>query len=195
MSLKNTLQTYGSVAKFFHWTIFLLIAALLTIGFLMTGMPMGPDKFKIYGLHKSVGITLLLLVLLRLIWKLANITPLLPNSLTPLEKLAARSVHALLYVAIIAMPLSGWLMSSASGFSVSVFGWFTLPDLIGPDKALAGQLRDLHGWLGFVVIVLVLAHAGAALLHHFYYKDNILRRMLPFSKGGNSAQDDSMAGC
>jgi cytochrome b561 len=182
MPLKNTVNSYGSVAKFLHWLIFLLIATLLVIGFLMTGMENSPDKFKIYGIHKSVGIIVLLTVILRLLWKAINIYPPLPDTLSKWDKLAAHAGHALLYVLIIAMPLSGWLMSSASGFSVSVFGWFILPDLIAPDKELGKQLRDNHGWLAYAIIVMVSLHVIAALLHHFYFKNNVLRRMLPFAK-------------
>jgi cytochrome b561 len=181
MPLKNTVNSYGSIAKFLHWLIFLLIATLLVVGFLMTRMENSPDKFKIYGIHKSVGIIVLLTVILRLGWKAINIYPPLPDTLSKWDKLAAHAGHALLYVLIIAMPLSGWLMSSAAGFSVSVFGWFTLPDLIVPDKELGKQLRDIHGWLAYAIIVMVSLHVIAALLHHFYYKNNVLRRMLPFT--------------
>jgi cytochrome b561 len=191
--LKNTPHSYGSVAKCFHWTIFALIVALLTVGFLMTDMSNSPDKFKIYGLHKSIGIMVLTLALLRLGWKLINSSPLLPNTLTPLEKLAAKAGHALLYVLILAMPLSGWLMSSAGGFPVSVFGLFTLPDLIAPDKEWSKFFRETHEWLAYAIIIMVSLHALAALLHHYYYKDNVLTRMLP-GKGGKDA-DEGMVGC
>jgi len=179
--LKNTETQYGSVAKFFHWLMFLLIAALLTVGFIMTGMENSPDKFRIYGLHKSIGAMVLVLALLRLIWRMRNTVPALPEWMRRSEQFLAHASHAVLYALIIVMPLSGWLMSSAGGFTVSVFGLFTLPNLVAPDKALAEALRDLHGLLAYVIIGLVTLHALAALLHHFYYKDNILRRMLPFA--------------
>jgi cytochrome b561 len=179
--LKNTTETYGSVAKLFHWTIFLLIATLLVVGFRMTDIQSMPDKFFVYGIHKSLGITVLLLVLIRLGWKMANVQPILPASLSSFEKFAAHAGHVLLYMLIIAMPLSGWMMSSASGFPVSVFGWFTLPDLVGPDKDLKALLVETHYVLAWAIIVTVTGHALAALLHHFYHKNNVLRRMLPFA--------------
>lgn len=179
--LKNTEIAYGSVAKSFHWLIFLLVASLLTVGFLMTDMENTPDKFRIYGLHKSFGIVVLALAGLRLGWRLINSVPALPQHMRNIEKLLAHASHWTLYALIIAMPLSGWMMSSASGFPVSVFGLFTLPDLVAPDKVLSGNLRDLHGLLAYAIIVMVSLHALAALLHHFYHKDNILRRMLPFT--------------
>jgi len=179
--IKNTETEYGSVAKFFHWLMFLLIAALLTAGFIMTGMENSPDKFRIYGLHKSIGAIVLVLALLRLGWRMRNAVPMLPQWMRRSEQFLAHASHAMLYALIIVMPLSGWMMSSAGGFPVSVFGLFTLPDLVAPDKVLAGTLRDLHGLLAYIIIGLVTLHALAALLHHFYYKDNILRRMLPFA--------------
>lgn len=180
--LKNTIHAYGSVAKTFHWLMFLLVAGLLAAGFIMEGMELGPDKIRLYGLHKSIGIAVLALALLRLTWKAVNIAPPLPGTMRKFDKFAAQAMHWLLYAMMIAMPLSGWLMSSASGFSVSVFGWFTLPDLIAPDKETAKLLRAVHGWAAWGIIAMVTLHAGAALLHHFYYKDNVLKRMLPFAR-------------
>jgi len=180
MSIKNTQHSYGVVAKTFHWLIFLIIAGLLTAGFIMTDMANGPDKFKIIGLHKSFGITVLTLAVLRLLWKSANTAPVLPAMLNVWEKYAAHAGHALLYVLMFAMPLSGWIMSSASGFPVSVFGLFTLPNLVAPDKELKHNMVELHSILAWVLIVMVSLHVLAALLHHYYYKNDVLRRMLPW---------------
>ncbi|MDE3059731.1 MAG: cytochrome b [Pseudomonadota bacterium] len=193
MPWRNTRETYGSVAKTLHWLIFLMIAGMLTVGFIMTDMPNSPDKFKLYGLHKSFGISVLALVTLRLLWKAANIQPVLPDGMRVWEKWAAHAGHALLYVLIIAMPFSGWAMSSAAGLPVSVFGWFTVPNLVAPDKALKHDLQELHETLAWVLIVAVTLHVLAALLHHFYYKDNVLRRMLPFCRGNDAQDADS--GC
>lgn len=195
MPLKNTVASYGSAAKFFHWLIFLLVAGLLTVGFIMTGREINPDTIRLYGLHKSIGIAVLLLALLRLSWRLANPVPALPEWMKPHERFLAHASHWLLYILIIVMPLSGWLMSSAAGFSVSVFGRFTLPDLVAPDKTLAETLAAAHGLLAFAIIGLVTLHAAAALLHHFYYKDNILRRMLPFTREAIRASDTDATGC
>lgn len=182
MAYRNTDGSYGSVAKFFHWTVFALISCLLAVGFIMTDMENGPDKFKVYGWHKSVGIMVLFLVALRLAWKLHNVSPAMPNTLNALEKRAARTVHGLLYVLMFAMPMTGWLMSSAAGFSVSVFGWFTLPDLVSADKELREFFGSAHAVIAYLILLLAGAHVGAALLHHFYYRDNVLIRMLPFRR-------------
>lgn len=181
MTLFNTTQGYGAIAKFFHWAIFLLIAGLFIAGFIMTDMSNGPDKFKIYGIHKSTGIVVLMLALMRLGWKMASVAPLLPESMHVLEKLAARIGHAVLYILMIAMPISGWMMSSAAGFPVSVFGLFILPNLIEPSKEVANNLRNAHEFMAYILLVVVALHVLAALLHHFYYKNNVLKRMLPFS--------------
>jgi cytochrome b561 len=180
MPLKNTTETYGSPAKLLHWLMFLMIASLLAAGFVMVGMENTPDKFKLYGLHKSLGITVLTLVFLRLAWRLMNITPILPDTLSRMQKFMAHAAHWGLYALMVAMPMSGWLMSSAAGFTVSVFGWFSLPNLVEPDKALFEFFKDAHEIFAWALILLVAMHAAAALLHHFYYKDNILRRMLPW---------------
>lgn len=180
--LKNTVQKYGSVAKFFHWLIFLMMASSLYMGFVMVGMSMSPDKFKLYGRHKSFGATILILAVLRLLWKMANVAPVLPSHMRPIEKFLAHAGHAMLYVLMIGMPMTGWLMSSASGFPVSVFGLFTLPDLIAPDKDVKDLLVMIHGWIAWVILAVVGLHILAALLHHFYYKDNVLRRMIPWGK-------------
>ncbi len=157
---------------------------------------MSPDKFRVYGWHKSFGIAILMLAALRLAWKLRNMSPKLPSWMSKFDVFAAESVHTLLYVIIFVMPLSGWAMSSASGLHVSFFGLFTLPDLVAPDKPLAGFLRQFHNIMAWVIIGVVSLHAFAALLHHFYYKDNILRKMLPFGKlkEENDAHDTRPAG-
>lgn len=180
--LKNNTKAYGSIAKAFHWIMFLLVVAMLCVGFYMVGLEATPDKFKIYGWHKSFGATLLFLALLRVLWRFTNPVPLLPKHLNSAQRFAAKATHILLYTLLIVMPLSGWLMSSAAGFSVSFFGLFTLPNLIAADKEVLAFLKEAHEILALLLIGLAMLHIAAALLHHFYYKDNVLRRMLPFVK-------------
>lgn len=146
----------------------------------MSDMPNTPDKFRLYGLHKAVGIITLALIIFRMIWKFINTSPALPDSLDAWQKLAAKSSHAVLYILMLAMPLSGWAMSSAAGFPVSIFGWFTMPNIVAPDKELLGFFREAHEIIAYLIILVTLTHVTAALLHHFYYKDNVLTRMLPF---------------
>src|SRR5205085_10344839 len=129
--------------------------------------------------HKSVGITILGLALIRLMWRGATPPPPLPDTLRPYERALARFTHAALYFLLFAMPLSGWMMSSARGFPVSWFGFFQLPDLVPKNKALYEALLTTHGTLAVVLAVVVALHVAGALKHHFIHKDDVLRRMLP----------------
>jgi cytochrome b561 len=196
MRYRNTHSAYGVVAKGFHWILFLMITGMVLVGFIMADMDLSPDKVKLYGLHKSTGIVVLALVSMRLAWKFANVSPLLPDSMHALEKFLARAGHAMLYLLMFAMPLTGWMMSSAAGFPVSVYGLFTLPDLVAPDTNLKALMIDAHFYLAWLLVIMVGLHVLAALTHHFYYRNNILRRMLPFTKEEKYAQDsDTMVGC
>ncbi|MCM2343168.1 MAG: cytochrome b [Alphaproteobacteria bacterium] len=179
MNWRNTAERYGAVAIGFHWIVAVLVITLLAVGLVMTDMKPGPDMFKIYATHKSIGIMVLGLVVLRLLWKLTNPRPAsLPTHRT-WERLLAKAVHLFLYFAIIAMPLSGWIMSSAKGFPVSVFGWFTLPDLVAPDKDLSKAANEFHELIAYTLIVAIVLHFSGALKHHLIDKDGTLRRMLP----------------
>lgn len=178
MKLKNNTETYGLISKLFHWVMALAIIGLLAVGFIMSDMETSPDKFKLYGIHKAVGALVLFAVFARFFWRITNIKPTMISA-PRWQKLAAHTAHYGLYVLMVAMPLSGWLMSSAAGFPVSVFGWFTLPDLIAPDKELRHLMGEVHETLAIAIIALVSLHALAALKHHFMDKDNTLRRMLP----------------
>lgn len=172
---------YTLVAKLFHWTIGVLILCMIGVGLYMESLPMGPDKIKLIGLHKSTGILILFLVALRLIWRLVHAVPALPADLPRVYHLVARAAHYALYALMFAMPISGWLMSSAAGFSVSVFGLFTLPDLLSPDKDLRKLFVQTHEYLAYTLMALLVLHVAAALWHHFARHDNVLRRMW-FSK-------------
>lgn len=185
MTLRNTLQAYGSVAKGFHWIVALGVIGLLGMGLYMTRLDPSPAMFQIYALHKSIGITILALAVLRVLWRFSNPHPQsLPNHL-PWEKALSRVIHFLLYVSLFVMPLSGWIMSSAKGFSVSVFGWFTLPDFVKPNDALAGLAADIHEIAAYTLIVMVGLHFAGALKHHVIDRDSTLRRMLPFAAREN----------
>lgn len=182
MHYTNSSERYGVIAKTLHWTLFLAIAGLLTIGFIMESMALSPDKIKLIGLHKAVGILVLIAALFRLSWRFFNITPALDGAIPRWQGILANIVHYLLYALMILMPLSGWLMSSAAGFPVSLFGFVTLPDFISPSPDLRRFFGDTHEILAFTLIALVAMHAGAALYHHIIRKDNTLRRMLPFAR-------------
>jgi cytochrome b561 len=139
-------------------------------------------KLTLLSRHKSIGITILVLACLRLGWHWANPTPTLPTALKPYERLLARGTHLLLYALLLAIPLTGWMMSSARGFPVSWFGFLQLPDFVPKDKALYEALVSTHETLAWTLAAIVALHVGAALKHHFMLKDDVLRRMLPTTK-------------
>jgi len=176
MRIKNSENHYGLIAITLHWMMAILLIALLALGLYMVGLPIGLEKLKFYGWHKEYGILALILVIIRIVWRFANITPQL--SLPLLEKLAARTVHWAFYGFMFAMPITGWLITSAAGLPVSFFGLFVLPNLIGPDDHLMKLFEEIHKWLGYGLIACIVLHTAAALKHHFINKDNILRRML-----------------
>jgi cytochrome b561 len=182
MQLRNTTLIYGSIAKMFHWLMFVLIAGLIAVGLIMADMETSPDKLKLIGMHKAIGIIVLFLAALRLGWKMCNTSPLMPSSLKAWQLKAAKAAHLLLYFFMIAMPLSGWAMSSAAGYPVSVFGLFIMPNLVDPSQELREVFGETHEIMAWGLMATIALHVGAALQHHFIYKDNILRRMLPFAK-------------
>jgi cytochrome b561 len=145
-------------------------------------LPLGMKKLAMLARHKSVGITILALALIRLLWRWANPTPTLPDTLKPYERSLAQFTHAALYGLLFAMPISGWLMSSARGFPVSWFGFFQLPDLVPKNKALYDWMLTTHDALAWTLGVIVALHVAAALKHHYLLKDDTLRRMLPFTR-------------
>lgn len=179
MQLKNTDQRYGAIAILLHWLMAVLIIGMLILGLLMVRLPISLQKLKWYGWHKEYGLLVLLLASVRLGWRFGNVVPMLPAHISGLQKLAAHGAHYILYILMFAMPLTGWMMSSAAGLPVSFFGLFVLPDLMAPNHDLMELLEEVHEWLGYGLIAVICAHAGAALQHHFYHKDDILRRMLP----------------
>jgi len=180
---RNDRNRWGIPAKAFHWITVVLVAGMAIVGVIMADMPLGVRKLELYGLHKSFGIAVLAFTLLRLAWRWVDPPPGPAGPMRPWETALARSVHAALYGVLIAMPITGWLMSSAANFSVSVFGLFTLPDLIGPDPALEKTLKATHGWLAVALGLLVALHVVGAVRHHVMLGDDTLRRMLPGWRG------------
>jgi cytochrome b561 len=179
MQLRNDEQRYGAFAQSLHWLIAGLVVALVALGWIMEDLPLGPDKIKVFNLHKSIGVTVLALMLLRLAWRLVSPPPPLPSSMGGLERLAAKLSHWALYLLLFTQPIIGLLHSGAANFPVVVFGFFSLPALGSPDEALKRQLEGLHGLVAWAILALVALHVAAALRHHLLLKDGVLRRMLP----------------
>ena len=173
---------YSAVAQGFHWLIASLIVVQFTLGWTAENLPIGIHKLERLDWHKSFGMTILMLAVLRLLWRLFNRPPELPAGMTGIEKKLARATHVLFYVLLFVMPLTGWTMSSAKNYSVSWFHQFTWPNLIGPNEQAFNLLRSTHDTLSWLLFALALLHILAALKHHFWNKDDVLKRMLPFTK-------------
>lgn len=176
MRIKNDATHYGLVAISLHWAMAVLMIDLLILGLFMVSLPVSLQKLKLYGWHKEYGFLALFLVITRLLWRLGNQTPSL--NLPRWEVVSARSVHWLFYVLMVTMPLTGWLITSAAGLPASFFGWFTLPNLTGPDEHLRQVFEKAHEWLSYALIGLIALHTAAALKHYFINKDDILQRMI-----------------
>ena len=177
--LPATPARYTAPAIALHWLIGLGIIGLFCFGLYMHELPLSPDKLRYYAWHKWGGVTVLLLVVVRLFWRATHRPPALPIAMPAWQRMTATATHHLLYLLMFAIPLSGWLMSSAKGFQTVWFGVLPLPDLLSKDKALGDALAEAHELLNFTMAALVLGHAGAALKHHLIDKDDVLTRMLP----------------
>jgi cytochrome b561 len=173
----TSILRYTTPAIVLHWLVALLIFVGFPLGVYMHELPLSPTKLQLYSYHKWIGITVLLLAGLRVVWRLTHRPPPLPDSVVRWQRQASAVVHGLLYVLILAIPLSGWLMSSAKGFPVVWFGVLPLPDLVGKDKALGDLLVEVHQALNFTLLGLVILHVGAALQHHFIERQPFLQRM------------------
>lgn len=170
---------YTRTAIALHWLMALLLIGLFSVGLYMSDLPLSPQKLKIYSWHKWAGVTAFLLALVRIAWLLGHRPPAMPAGMPDWQKLVAKGIHHLFYLLMIAIPLSGWLMSSAKGFQTVYFGVLPLPDLLDKNKELGEVLELVHTSLNFTLAGLVVMHIGAALKHHLLDRDEVLARMLP----------------
>lgn len=169
--------SYHPIAKTLHWLMSVLIIGLLALGLYMHELPLSPQKLELYSWHKWFGVTVFMLVWLRLAWRVAHPTPPPSAELSPLLKSISRIAHGLLYVLMIIIPLSGWLMSSAKGFQTVWFGVLPIPDLLSRDKELGDLLQEVHESLNTMLMLILSGHVVAAFWHHFVLKDDTLKRM------------------
>lgn len=176
---RNTAERYGAVSQLLHWTVVALVILQFVLGFTAADMPISMQRLVLLARHKSVGMTILGLVLLRLAWRGFSPAPALPASMPSLHRSAAHLSHVLLYALLIGMPIVGWITSSASHLTVTWFGLFAFPNLVGPDAQLAKLAKETHEAMAWTLLTVASLHALAALWHHFMLKDDVLRRMLP----------------
>jgi cytochrome b561 len=175
----GTPQIYDRVMRAIHWSTLGLIAAVFAIAWIAHSGLVGEYYQPVMQLHRSLGLTVLGLTIFRVAWRSRADIPRLPADLPIIQKLAARATEAVLYLLLIAQPLLGLLHTNARGPRVDFFFLGALPPVIGPDRALARQLHDLHALVAIVLLVLIGLHAAAALFHHFVRRDNVLNAMLP----------------
>ncbi len=168
---------YTAPAVVLHWLIAALIFVAFPLGVYMSDLPLSPTRLQLYSYHKWIGISVLLLVGLRIVWRLTHRPPALPDDLPRWQRAASHAVHGLLYLLILAVPMTGWLMSSAKGFQTVWFGVLPLPDLVEKNRELGQALGSAHEFLNYLLLALVILHVVAALKHHFHERRPFLQRM------------------
>lgn len=182
MAWRNTSERWGALARLFHWAIVLMLIGQFIMAEIAEDLPLGMEKIAVLARHKSVGITILLLAVLRLGWRALNPTPRAPAG-APWEHALARGAHVALYGLLFAMPLSGWMMSSAKNYPVSWFNVLPLPNLVPVSESIYDIMHEAHELLATALLVIAAAHVLGALRHHFIKKDDVLKRMLWMAAG------------
>ena len=177
--LRNSAETWGTVAKNFHWWMAALIFAQFALGLMAANWHLSPTKLQLFIWHKSIGMLILPLLVARILWRAASVTPTLPGDMPAWEHRAAQASHGLLYALMIALPLSGWVINSAANIPFRIFGLVRLPAITQPDKQTAELFERVHVGLVIALVLVLVVHVVAALRHHFVKRDTVLARMLP----------------
>jgi cytochrome b561 len=171
-----TEQRFSLAQRALHWTMAIMIIAMLFIGIGMVSI-LAPTYWPLISIHRPLGIGILLLVLIRIATRLRSGAPALPGDLPRWQAAAAKASHLLLYALMLAMPLVGWAMLSAGGYPVVLYGPLHLPPIAPHDAGLYALLRAAHTWLAYLLFVTILAHLGAALFHALVRRDAVVRSM------------------
>jgi cytochrome b561 len=180
MDIRQTSPSrYTPTAIVLHWLMAIAIISLFAFGFYMHGLHFSPWKLRAFAWHKWAGVTIFLVAIIRLAWRLGHRPPQLPQHMARAEQLIAHGGHGMLYLLMFLIPLSGWLMSSAKGFQTVLFGVLPIPDLLAKNRELGDALQTVHWGLNLLLAAIVVGHAAAALRHHFVARDDVLTRMLP----------------
>lgn len=178
IAARNALR-WGAVSQSLHWVIVLLVLVMAGLGLVMVELPNTALKVKLYALHKSVGLTIFALMLLRLAWRVHAGAPPPIAGIARWQARAAALTHGLLYMLLFAMPITGWITNAATGFPLRWFGLFSVPQFGGRDDALHALAKGWHEALFWSLVVLAIGHAFAAVWHHLFQHDATLARMLP----------------
>jgi cytochrome b561 len=171
-------ERYNLTAIALHWVLAVLIFGTFALGVYMHELPMSLTRLKLYNWHKWAGVVILALSAARLVWRLTHRAP-EPAAGPRWQQAAAHAAHVALYGLFFAVPLVGWAYSSAAGYPIVLFGVLPLPDFVPVDKALAEAIKPWHERLAMLMALIVVAHVGAALKHHFIDRDGLLNRMRP----------------
>lgn len=179
----GTPQRYNALAMALHWLLAAALLGTFCLGLYMADLPFSPQRLKYYSWHKWAGMSILILSVLRLLWRLTHRPPALPTAVEQAmpawQRAAHHGTHHLLYLLFFAVPLIGWAYSSAAGFPVVLFGVLPMPDLLAPDKALAELVKPWHEIAAWALAALAALHVAAALKHQWIDRDGLINRMLP----------------
>jgi cytochrome b561 len=175
---------YPATSKLLHWLIAACVLTTAPVAIAMGRVAQGPTQDSLYNLHKSLGVLIFVLMMLRVINRFAVGAPIADPNIEPWQKILSAVVHSSIYVLLVAMPIAGYTANSAFGAPTPFFGLFNLPPIVGKNEALSTQLFTIHRFAGWLLIALVLMHVGAALFHTFVRRDNVINRMLPRVMGG-----------
>ena len=176
MSYKNTLNIYGNVSKNFHWIMAILIVSNLILGFFLDDLENGPIKFLLFGIHKSTGIMVLMLLILRFFWRIVNIVP-APLGRIKFLNVLAKLAHYFFYFILLSITLSGWIYSNAKGYPVNVFGLFSVPSLVEKNNEIANIAINIHIISVYTFIAVLSLHVLVSVFHHYILKDKTLSRI------------------
>ncbi|MDX1608978.1 MAG: cytochrome b [Halofilum sp. (in: g-proteobacteria)] len=189
MRLRNTHANWGAVAKSLHWIVAILVLTNLGLGYWADELPRSPEKAYWFYWHKTIGLTVLWLMALRVLWRLGSLVPPLPPATPAWQRIAAGSSHFLLYLALFAMPISGWIVHSAADSELVLYGLFAVPDIVAASGERAEWIGDMagaiHYYLFMTLAVLIGIHVLGALKHAILDGDDVLKRMLPFSRASD----------
>jgi cytochrome b561 len=177
--MRNSPTQYGSLARFFHWAIAILVIVTIPIAWTMLRIGEGPMQDRLFVVHESIGLTIFVLAILRVVWRFVEPPPSLPATVPPGQALLAQINHWLLYLLLFLMPVTGYLSVVAGGYPLNFFALFNVPRLVAKSESLAKFTENAHLALQYAVYALVLIHVAAALHHHLVKRDGVLRRMWP----------------